>query len=132
MKGNRLVYIASPYAGDVEANVRFAKAACRYAMGQGCTPVASHLIYPGLLDDTVPAERKAGIRMGLRVLEACDELWLCGERLSAGMRAELAAAERLGIPVRQVSGQEIGYDSGYTERKIGQAASPPVPGMCQC
>lgn len=102
MSDNKLVYIASPYAGDVDANVAFAKAACRYAMEQGATPVAVHLLYPQILDDLVPAEREAGIRMGLRVLEACDELWLCGSQISHGMRAEWDTAERLGIPVRKV------------------------------
>lgn len=102
MKENKLVYITSPYAGDVEANVAFAKAACRYAIEQGCTPIAVHLLYPQLLNDAVPEEREAGIRMGLRVLEACDELWLCGEQLSSGMRAELNAAAQLGIPVQRI------------------------------
>lgn len=37
MEHNKLVYIASPYSGDVERNVAFAKAACRYAMNQGVT-----------------------------------------------------------------------------------------------
>ncbi len=102
MTESRLVYIASPYAGDVERNVAFAKEACRYAAAQGCTPVAVHLLYPQFLDDGVPQEREAGLKMGRRVLAACDEFWLCGERLSAGMRAEKAEAERLGIPIRQV------------------------------
>ena len=39
MERNKLVYIASPYSGDVERNVAFAKAACRYAMNQGVTPI---------------------------------------------------------------------------------------------
>ena len=38
MERNKLVYIASPYSGDVERNVAFAKAACRYAMN--CLPSA--------------------------------------------------------------------------------------------
>lgn len=102
MTDSRLVYIASPYAGDVERNVAFAKDACRYAAAQGCTPVAVHLLYPQFLDDGVPQEREAGLRMGRRVLAACDEFWLCGERLSAGMRAEKAEAERLGILIRRI------------------------------
>ena len=57
MEHNKLVYIASPYSGDVERNVAFAKAACRYAMNQGVTPIASHLLYPQMLDDGVPEER---------------------------------------------------------------------------
>ena len=107
MTKEKLVYIASPYAGDVESNVLFAKDACRYAIQQGAAPVAAHLLYPQLLDDRIPEEREAGLRMGLRVLEACDELWLCGESISAGMQKELEAAERLGIPVRRISWQEL-------------------------
>ena len=74
MSENKLAYIASPYAGDIEKNVAFAKAACRYAMEQNCTPVAVHLLYPQFLDDNDPAQRESGLRMGHRVLEACDEL----------------------------------------------------------
>lgn len=107
MSENKLVYICSPYAGDIEKNVEFAKAACMYAMRQNCTPVAVHLLYPQLLDDSEPVQRQAGIRMGLRILEAADELWLCGSRISEGMRAEIAAAKRLGIPVKEISESEI-------------------------
>lgn len=69
MEHNKLVYIASPYSGGVERNVAFAKAACRYAMKQGVTPIASHLLYPQMLDDKVPEERNLGTGMGLRILK---------------------------------------------------------------
>lgn len=121
MTEKKLVYIASPYAGDVERNIDFAKEACQYAMEQGAAPIAVHLLYPQMLDDTIPAERDAGLRMGLRVLEACDELWLCGDRMSVGMQAELAAAERLGIPVRYIPKQEISMERAC-----------PAVGMCPC
>ena len=95
MERNKLVYIASPYSGDVERNVAFAKAACRYAMNQGVTPIASHLLYPQMLDDGVPEERKLGTDMGLRILKVCEEI---------------RAARQLQIPLRQVSEQEIGWE----------------------
>ena len=107
MTEGKLVYIASPYAGDVEGNVAFAKAACRYAAAKGYTPVAVHLMYPQFLDDRVPKEREAGLKMGRRVLAACEEIWLCGERMSAGMKAEKAEAQRLGIPIRKVPSSDI-------------------------
>lgn len=113
MTENKLVYIASPYAGDIHKNVQFAKDACLYAMKQDCTPIAVHLLYPQFLDDSNPAQREAGIRMGLRVLEACDELWLCGDLISLGMNSELAAAERLGIFVRQIPESEITMERSY-------------------
>lgn len=107
MTEGKLVYIASPYAGDVEGNVAFAKAACRYAAAKGYTPVAVHLMYPQFLDDRVPKEREAGLKMGRRVLAACEEIWLCGERMSAGMKAEEAEAKRLGIPIRLVPSSSV-------------------------
>ena len=103
----KLVYICSPYAGDIESNVEFAKAACHYAMRQGCAPVAVHLLYPQFLDDAVSSEREAGIRMGLQVLAACEELWVCGAHISSGMRQEIAEAKRLGIPIRYVTAAQI-------------------------
>ena len=45
--------------------------------------------------------------MGLRVLASCDELWICGSRISHGMGCEIAEAERLGIPVRNISTEQI-------------------------
>lgn len=103
----KLVYICSPYAGNIENNVRFARAACLYAAQHGSTPVAVHLLYPQILDDAIPVQREIGIRMGLRVLASCDELWICGERISLGMGCEIAEAERLGIPVRRLSTEQI-------------------------
>lgn len=97
MSNNKLVYIASPYAGDVEQNVRFAKAACRYAIEQGATPIAVHLLYPQLLDDGIHAEREVGLQMGLRVLEACDELWVCGMHISKGMEQRFSPPDRWGF-----------------------------------
>lgn len=129
MTENKMVYIASPYAGEVERNVRFAKAACLFAMRQDCTPVAVHLLYPQLLDDSDPAQREAGVRMGLRVLEACDELWLCGDRISRGMSAELTAAKRLGIPVRQIPESEI-TEVISMEQKYGVWAVRSAASIC--
>lgn len=118
----KLVYICSPYAGDIESNVGFAKAACHYAMRQGCAPVAVHLLYPQFLDDATPSEREAGIRMGLRVLAACEELWVCGTHISSGMRQEIAEAKRLGIPIRYVTAAQIqgGADIKQRTAEAGQ------------
>lgn len=107
MNENKLVYICSPYAGDVQNNVEFAKAACRYAMKQNYTPVAVHLLYPQFLDDNDPVQRATGLSMGHRVLEACDELWLCGSRISTGMAMELKEVQKLGISVREISAEQI-------------------------
>lgn len=70
-----IVYVASPYAGDVEQNVKNAREYCRYTMEQGNIPLASHLLYPQILNDSNPAERSLGTQMGLELISRCDELW---------------------------------------------------------
>lgn len=63
----RLVILESPYAGDIERNVAYARAAMRDCLNRGDAPAASHLLYtqPGVLDDGNPAERASGIAAGL-------------------------------------------------------------------
>ena len=106
MKNTKLIYVASPLSGDVEKNLEYAREACRAVMDSGHAFFAPHLLYPSFLDDTVPEERKLGMDMGLAALERCDELWAFGPRVSAGMAAEIANAERLGIPVRRMELEE--------------------------
>ena len=129
----KLVYICSPYAGDIEANITFAKAACRYVMEEDCAPIAVHLLYPQILDDSIPAQREIGIRMGLRVLASCDVLWICGTRISHGMSCEIAEAERLGIPIRRITEEQIqgGCCMKYndSEERTVVPEETPYPGM---
>lgn len=102
MEEGKIIYSASPYAGNVEGNGEFAKAACRLAMEQGNTPVAAHLLYPQMLDDTVPGQRELGLRMVLKLLGACSEIWLCGCRIFGEMQEEMKEAWRHGIPVCRI------------------------------
>ncbi len=62
-----LVVIESPYAGDIEENVAYAKACVRDCLQRGESPYASHLFFTqeGILDDTIPEERRLGIEAGL-------------------------------------------------------------------
>jgi hypothetical protein len=56
----RLVILESSYAGDIEANVEYARRCVRDALARGEAPIASHLLYtqPGVLRDAVPEERQ--------------------------------------------------------------------------
>lgn len=93
-KNRRKVYVASAYAGDVEANVAKAVEYCRFAIDAGYMPLASHLLYPQMLNDKVPAERELGLMFGLALLRMCDEVWVCGH-ISSGMEQEIEEAKRL-------------------------------------
>lgn len=95
-----LIYIISPYAGDIQANVAFAIRCCRMAIQQGYTPIAVHLLYPQILDDQDSAERATGLELGLNVLRHCAAAWVCGTTISPGMASEIRAAQQLSIPIQ--------------------------------
>ena len=97
MRESKLIYIASPYAGDIEKNVAFARRACRYAIHQGYIPIAVHLLYPQMLDDSDPAERELGLRLGQQLLRRCDEL--CASTAEAFKHGENLTPQRTIWPV---------------------------------
>lgn len=98
----RLVIVESPYAGDIDRNIAYARAAVRDCLLRGEAPMASHLLYtqPGVLRDEVPDERRHGIKAGLawgRVAEATVVYTDLG--ISRGMATGIADAEATGRPV---------------------------------
>ena len=98
-----MVFICSPYAGCVKANVHNARMYSRFVFLCGCMPITPHLMYPRFLEDKDTKERDAGIQMGLILLDFCNEIWVFGQRISNGMRREIAYAESHGILVRYFS-----------------------------
>lgn len=96
-----VVYICSPYAGDVERNVLRARRYCRYAADQGCIPLAPHLLFPQFLDEKT--ERNLALFMGIALLSKCAALWIFGESISQGMEAEIRYAQKKGKPIKYIS-----------------------------
>jgi len=94
-----LVYIASPFSGDVETNVIRAKRYCKFAISKGYIPLAPHLHYPQFLDDSDMEERELGLHFALILLGKCEELWVFGE-VSQGMADEIEKAERRKMPIK--------------------------------
>lgn len=93
-KNRRKVYVASAYAGDVDGNTTKAVNYCRMVIDAGYMPLASHLLYPQMLNDKIPAERELGLMFGLALLRMCDEVWVFGP-VSSGMAQEIEEAKRL-------------------------------------
>ena len=93
------VFICSNYRGDVETNVKNAIYWCKEATNQGYLPIAPHLYFPQFLDDDIPSERESGIAWGIDILSDCDELWICSENISGGMKREIEYARGQGISI---------------------------------
>lgn len=94
------VYVCSQYGtrGNKETNLEFAKLFCMAVIEEGKIPICPHLFYAGVLNDEVKSQRVAGVNIGLKLLEDCNELRIYS-RISEGMKEEILRAEELGIPV---------------------------------
>lgn len=87
-----LVILESPYAGAVEMNISYARAALRNSLLRGEAPIASHLLYTqlGVLDDDKPEEREMGIARGLAWRKVASySVFYIDRGWSAGMRSAL-------------------------------------------
>lgn len=99
-----LVIIESPFAGATEQirndNIAYARKCVADSLARGEAPIASHLLFPQLLDDNVPAERQAGIDAGLAWYRVADKCVVYADRgESGGVRAGVATARYHGVPV---------------------------------
>lgn len=97
-----LVILESPYAGDVEGNVRYARKCLRDSLLRGESPIASHLLYTqeGVLNDNIPEERNHGIDSGLAWLNVASKTVVYIDKgISKGMRYGIQAAKDRDIPI---------------------------------
>lgn len=96
------VVLESPYAGDVEANVAYARRCVRDSLSRGEAPIASHLLYTqaDILNDADAGERQWGIDAGLEWLEVAEATVVYIDHgVSPGMQRGIEAARGAGVPV---------------------------------
>lgn len=101
------VIIESPYAGatpaDTEDNLFYLRCCMHDALvHRGEAPFASHGLYtqPGVLDDSIPAERTAGIEAGFLWRPVADRTAVYLDRgISRGMKYGIEHAIKLGHPL---------------------------------
>jgi hypothetical protein len=96
------VILESPFAGDVERNIRYARACVRDSLLRGEAPIASHLLYTqeGILNDDIPSERQHGIDAGLAWRHVSDGTVVYTDfGMSRGMQYGVDAAKASGKSV---------------------------------
>ena len=62
-------------------------------------PVAPHLLFPKFMSEDGGVSRDAAMAFCLGLLSACDELWVCSEEVTEGMRLEIEYASSWGMRV---------------------------------
>ena len=104
------VILESPFAGDIERNIEYARMCVRHSLSLDEAPIASHLLYTqdGILDDNIEEERMWGIHAGLAWKEVADkQVFYIDYGMSRGMEYGLEYAKEHNIPyeMRKILGE---------------------------
>jgi len=94
------VIIESPYAGDVDKNISYARLCLKDSLIRGEAPIASHLLHTQVLDDTIEEERGMGIKAGLEWLWVAELMAVYVDLgISQGMKSAINEALINGIQI---------------------------------
>lgn len=96
------VAIESPFAGDVEKNIKYTRACVKDCLSRNEAPFASHLLYTqeGILDDTKVQERNKGMLMGKIIEKRLDKTVVYTDLgISGGMKWGIQCAKSAGRPI---------------------------------
>lgn len=108
-----IAFISSRYRGDSgfqeREHARLAGALCLFALRQGYSPYASHLLLPQFLDDASSPARTLGIAASHVVLRQAAVMFVYEPHadVSPGVRADLTEASLHGVPVIGVTALEL-------------------------
>lgn len=127
----KLVIVESPYAGEVEENLRYLRECLHDSIKRGEAPFASHGLYtqPGVLDDSKPSERELGIRCGFAWGEKADLVAFYTDRgWSTGMILGLKRAlnTRKAFQVRSLTGS-VSLPPEMPESRVGRILAAVEP-----
>lgn len=102
----RLVIVESPYSAptieQISIHISYARECLRDCLSKGEAPFASHLLYtqPGVLDDTIQAQRNLGMAAGWAWFTQADLLVVYTDLgISPGMKDGIDAAKMIGLPM---------------------------------
>ena len=98
----RRVIVESPYAGEIELNLRYLRMCLHDCLMRGEAPFASHALYtqPSVLRDENPSERKLGIEAGFAWKDAAHATVVYTDLgITGGMSWGIDHAEKLGMTI---------------------------------
>lgn len=115
------VVLETPFAGNVEANIRYARKCMHDMLQRGEAPYASHLLYTqdGVLDDTIPEERTLGIEAGFawKHIPGVHTVFYLDKGMSAGMELALAyiTEHRMSYEFRRFDGEAVARTTVFSD-----------------
>ena len=99
-----LVYVCSPYRGNVEENVINARKYSRFTFDNKNIQLTPHLLYPQFLNDDDIFERNIAIhKINYVLIGLCKEMWVFGDAITDGMQREILIAKKRKMRIRYFS-----------------------------
>lgn len=96
----RRVVLISPLSGDVDRNTAYARQALLDCYRRGESAIASHLLWPQVLDDDDPDQREFGIEAGHAWIPLADAAVVYEDLdISTGMSQDIATAGMHGVRI---------------------------------
>jgi len=98
VKRRKIIFVESPYSGDVTRNLKYARRAMEHVIKSGHIPIVTHLLWTQVMDDTDPTQRALALKMCEALRFVCDEVWFFNDYgISDGM--ERAKDDIKGTPL---------------------------------
>ena len=94
------VYVCSPFAGDTKANTENAQSFAGAVWDENKIPIAPHLYIPQFAADESDVDRERAINICEMLVGVCCEIRVFGNYISDGMKREITAAVKAGVPIR--------------------------------
>ena len=99
-----LVYVCSPYRGNVDENVINARKYSRFTFDEKNIPITPHLLYPQFINDNNLFERNIAIhKINYVLIGLCKEMWVFGDVITEGMEREILIAKKRKMRIRYFS-----------------------------
>lgn len=99
-----LVYVCSPYRGNVNENVINARKYSRFTFDEKNIPITPHLLYPQFINDNDLFERNIAIhKINYVLIGLCKEMWVFGDVITQGMEREILIAKKRKMRIRYFS-----------------------------
>ena len=99
-----LVYVCSPFRGNIDENIINARKYSRFAFDKKNIPITPHLLYPQFINDNDLFERNIAIhKINYVLIGLCKEMWVFGDVITEGMEREILIAKKRKMRIRYFS-----------------------------
>ena len=117
----KLIYVCSPYSGNIEYNTLIAKILSRYVVCQGYIPITPHIYFTQFMNDNIQEHRDLAFEMNFDLMDLCDQMWVfieLGQDISTGMQREIDRANEIGLKIHYFNLSDARKEFSFSDTKL--------------